>query len=378
MLKTTVVGLPLLILMSACGGGADAPSAEGVVALTGARLIDGNDGAPIENSVVLIRGERIESVGAVGTLPIPEGAEVIDLGGKTIMPALIDLHIHLALVRDFEDSAHNFDEENIREKLDQYARYGVLHVVSQGSDKPLVFEIRERQRAGDFPGARIYTAGRGFGVVGGYPYPQPDITPELDAYRPTSPEEAITAVHELAAQQVDFVKLSVDHRHGALERFSPEIYRAIIEESRDLGLASVAHIYTLEDARGLVDAGIDGLVHSVRDLPVDSALIDRMRARDVFLVPTLVREEVNFIYAGRAPLPGRPVLHRAPPSLGDRETRERGIPGGATRSTGSSGVGARSRNGHAQPQDPLRRRRHDRIRQRFGTGRPLGGILRAS
>jgi imidazolonepropionase-like amidohydrolase len=220
MLKTTVVGLPLLILMSACGGGADAPSAEGVVALTGARLIDGNDGAPIENSVVLIRGERIESVGAVGTLPIPEGAEVIDLGGKTIMPALIDLHIHLALVRDFEDSAHNFDEENIREKLDQYARYGVLHVVSQGSDKPLVFEIRERQRAGDFPGARIYTAGRGFGVVGGYPYPQPDITAELDAYRPTSPEEAITAVHELAAQQVDFVKLSVDHRHGALERFS--------------------------------------------------------------------------------------------------------------------------------------------------------------
>jgi imidazolonepropionase-like amidohydrolase len=292
-----------VFLFAACTPQIEAPAGEpgGLVALTGARLIDGNGGEPVEDAVLVIRGERIERVGPAGSVPVPEGAEVVDLSGRTIMPPLINLHIHLALTRGFEDSARHFTEDNIRQKLDQYARYGVLHVASLGSDQPLVYEIRRRQRAGELGGAQVYTAGRGFGVIGGYPYMQPDISPENDAARPTTVEEANEGVRELARHEVDFVKLSIDHRHGALNRFSPEIYGAIIREARDQGLRTVAHIYTLEDAHGVVDAGIHGLVHSVRDRPVDAALIEKMRAHDVFTVATLVREEVNFIYANRTP-----------------------------------------------------------------------------
>jgi hypothetical protein len=221
----------LVALMAGCGGGADAPQVateEGVTVLSGARLIDGNGGAPVENAVLVIRGDRFEAVGAEGSVEIPEGAEVIDLSGKTIMPPLITLHSHLALTSNgLDNNEANFNEENIRNKLNQFARYGVLHVTSMGTDRPLVYEIRDRQRAGDFPGARIYTAGRGFGVpAGGYPPLQPGADENTDVNRLQSPEEARAAVADLAEHDVDFVKMWVDHHFNTLPEFSPEIYQA--------------------------------------------------------------------------------------------------------------------------------------------------------
>jgi imidazolonepropionase-like amidohydrolase len=295
----------LAALVAACDPAADRPGAapaDQVTVLTGARLIDGTGGQPIENAVLVLRGERIESVGPAGSVTIPEGAEVIDVAGRTIMPGIINLHGHLALTDDgFDNHARHFNESNIREKLNQYARYGVLHVVSMGTDKPLVFDIRDRSRAGELPGARLYTAGRGFGAVGGYPPFQPGSEGELDAYRPTSPEPVASAVAEQAANNVDFIKMWVEHSYGTVTPIPPEVYQQIIQEAGDHGIPAVAHMYTLEDANRLVDAGVSGLIHSVRDQPVDAGLIQKMRAQNVFYVPTLVREEVMFVYAGRAP-----------------------------------------------------------------------------
>ena len=295
----------LAVIGSACGGEAevaDEGTAETATVLTGARVIDGSGSPPVENAVIVIRGDRIESVGPAGSVAVPEGAEVVDLAGKTIMPGIINLHGHLALTSGLANSAKNFTEQNIAEKVRQYARYGVLHLVSQGTDKPLVYDVRARQRAGEFPGARIYTSGRGFGVKGGYPPLQPDATAELDVHRLSTPEEARAAVQELATQRPDFVKLWVDHHFETLPRFAPAIYRAIVDEARKQGLRAGAHIHTLEDAHALVDAGAAGLLHSVRDRPVDAALIEKMKAGQRFSVSTLAREESMFIYAGqRAP-----------------------------------------------------------------------------
>ena len=113
------------------------------------------------------------------------------------------------------------------------------------------------QQAGEIGGARFYTAGRGFGVPGGYPPLQPDAGEDEDVYRPGSVEEARAAVAELAQRDVHFVKFWVDHHFETLPDFSPEIYRAAIEEARRLGLRPVAHIHTLKNAHGVVDAGID-------------------------------------------------------------------------------------------------------------------------
>src|SRR5256712_11790801 len=159
----------------------------GTVVLEGARLIDGTGNPPIEKSVLVIEGNRIKAVGAMGSVPIPEGARVIDLGGKTVIPALINLHGHVGLTRGLEQAAANYNEENIRAQLEKYLAYGVGTVVSLGNDQDLIYSLRERQRAGELPGARLYTAGRGFGLPGGYP---PGLASPADRYRPQTPEQA--------------------------------------------------------------------------------------------------------------------------------------------------------------------------------------------
>lgn len=299
-------------LAAACGGGADAPAdATGdVTVLTGARLIDGNGGEPIENAVIVIRGDRIESVGEAASVTIPDGAEQIDLTGKTIMPGMIALHVHLALTESLADNAANFNDANIANKLAQWGQYGVTHAVSMGWDKPTVWDVIDRQRNnGEFPGARLYSVGRGFGVPGGYPPNQPGAEGELDVYRPTSPEDARSSVQELASHNPPFVKLWVDHHFNTYPTFEPAIFTAVVEEARAQNLRPVAHIHTLEDAHALIDAGAAGLMHSVRDAAVDDAIIQKMVGGNVFLVPTLAREEAMFIYAGqRAPYLDDPFL----------------------------------------------------------------------
>lgn len=298
-------------VMAACGGGAEAPVAAGdVTVLTGARLIDGNGGAPIENAVIVIRGERIESVGDAASVEIPEGAEQIDLTGKTIMPGMVALHVHLALTESLADDAANFNDTNIANKLAQWGHYGVTHAVSMGWDKPNVWDVIDRQRNnGEFPGARLYSVGRGFGVPSGYPPNQPGAEGDLDVYRPTSPEDARAAVQELATHNPPFVKLWVDHHFNTYPRFEPAIFTAVVEEANAQGLSPVAHIHTLEDAHALIDAGVSGLMHSVRDADVDAELISKMVDGNIFSVSTLAREEAMFIYAGqRAPYLDDPFL----------------------------------------------------------------------
>jgi imidazolonepropionase-like amidohydrolase len=106
------------VLISACVAAADSPagdSSEDVIALVGARLIDGNGGAPLENAVVLIRGDRFESVGPEGSVDVPPDAELIDLSGKTIMPPMISLHNHVAMTDWLDNSALHFTERNVQD-----------------------------------------------------------------------------------------------------------------------------------------------------------------------------------------------------------------------------------------------------------------------
>lgn len=315
MLKSLTSLSLLVALLAGCGNGADAPQVPGaddVTVITGARLIDGNGGPPVENAVIVIRGDRFESVGPEGTA-IPEGAEVIDLTGKTIMPGIISVHNHLSLTRGLDNNAEHFNESNIQDKLNQYARYGVLHETSMGTDKPNVFELVQRQRAGEIGGARMYTAGRGFGVEGGYPPVQSGTTvgDSLDVNRPSSEAEIQAAVAANRDSGADFIKLWVDHHFETMPRFPPELYRPIVQEARNQGMRPVAHIHTLEDAHGLVDAGVVGLIHSVRDQPVDQSLIQKMTSGNIFSVSTLAREESMFIYAGRAPYLDDPFFTEA-------------------------------------------------------------------
>jgi imidazolonepropionase-like amidohydrolase len=264
-----------------------------VLVLRGARVIDGTGRPPIENAVLVIEGGKIRALGK--SVKYPAGSKKLNVEGKTIMPALIDLHTHLGQTRNgLESAPGSYSEENLRAQLVKLLAYGVGTIVSLGADQDLIYTLREEQEAGKLPGARFFTAGRGFGVVSGYP---PGIGRPADVYRPETPEEARAQVRELAAHRPDFVKIWVDDDFGRLPKIPPPVYQAIIEEAHRHHLRVLAHVFYLADAQALVAAGIDGLAHSVRDRPVDAGLVKAMKSRGVLYIPTLVRDESTFAYA---------------------------------------------------------------------------------
>src|SRR5579864_4419260 len=266
------------------------------IVLKGARLIDGTGRAPIENSVLVIEGSQIVAAGKSGAVSIPKDAAVQDLSGKTIMPALIDLHGHLGLSNNGADSAAgHYTQENVVKQLDKYRSYGVETVASFGQDEDLIFSIRGDQRAGKIGGARLYAAGRGFLEYTG------KSNPTDHRYRPKNPDEARADIRELATNHPDYVKMWVDDGLGHGTKIKPEVYRAIIDEAHKQHIRVFAHEYYLADAKALLAAGLDGFAHSIRDQPVDDDLMKTMKARNVFLIPTLVRDEVLFAYADNLP-----------------------------------------------------------------------------
>ena len=275
-----------------------------ITILTGARLIDGTGRPPVENSVLTLRGERIISIerGGDGNPIIPAGARLIDLHGQTIIPGLISAHSHLGLVKGASTaSAENYTHENVARQLAQYEGYGVTAVMSLGVNRDVLYDWRDEQRRGTLGGADIFTADRGLGVPGGVP---PFPVPPEQVYRPPSPEDARTAVREMANRHPDLIKLWLDDMFGTLPKMSPDVFKAAIEEAHAAteeahrhGLRVAAHMFYLADAKALVDAGVDVLAHSVRDCAVDGEFIAAVKTRKVAYIPTLALDESQFIYA---------------------------------------------------------------------------------
>ena len=145
----------------------------------------------------------------------PPGAEIIDLSGKTIIPALISAHSHLGLCKGIiGPRPENYTHENVQHQLEQYERYGVLTVMSLGVNKDVLYAWRDEQREGKLDGADIFTADRGLGVPRGAP-PFPFL--EDQVYRPTSVAEARADVRESAGRHPDMIKLWMDDliRYGS-------------------------------------------------------------------------------------------------------------------------------------------------------------------
>ena len=256
----------VLLTISACVTPPPEPVSDAVV-FEGARLIAGDGGAPIENATFVVEDGQFVQVGAASEVEAPAGATHVDLGGMTVMPAIIDTHTHLSTDRDA-----------LIQDLRRRAYYGVSAAMSLGRDPgDLPMQIREEEIPG---AARCRTAGLGIST------PEPGRS--NIAHWVTTEEEARQAVSEEAARKVDFIKIWVDDRNGRYEKLSPELYGAIIDEAHQHGLRVTAHIFALEDAKGLLRAGIDAFAHGVRDTDVDEAIIALFKGRpDFVLVPNL-------------------------------------------------------------------------------------------
>ncbi len=204
------------------------------------------------------------------------------------MPTLINAHGHPGFQRGLTYSADNFTRETILDDLNRALYFGVAAIQSQGIEKgEVTYQIRADQEAGKLGGARLHIAGRGIGAPnagpGGAAYAG-------IAYEVTTEEQARKAVQELAAKKVNLVKIWVDDRNGRAPRLAPNLFRAVIDEGHKHGLQVNAHVFYYTDAVDLVNAGVDALVHMVRDKEMDDELVASVVRHNVYVQPNLSPE----------------------------------------------------------------------------------------
>jgi imidazolonepropionase-like amidohydrolase len=269
-------------------------------------LIDGTGHAPVAHAAMILENGRIEWVGPEAKLKPPPSAPITDLQGKYIMPGIINLHVHLGATVGLDQNEKYFTPENVEKDLKTYASYGVTTVLSMGTDKDSIFKMRDEQRAGRPTEARIYTAGQGFVFKGGYGGLE-GVNQGVATVADVEP-----AVSAQAAKHVDFIKLWMDDHLGTKKKMPYDIAQAIIESAHRHHLRVIAHIFYLQDARQLVDYGVDGLAHSVRDKPIDPAFIADMKRHGTWQeAATLSREASMFVYGETPAFANDPFFTRS-------------------------------------------------------------------
>jgi imidazolonepropionase-like amidohydrolase len=285
--------LSIAVLCGACGGDAP-PDRSAATFFEGARLILG-DGEVIESGGMLVEGDRIVAIGDLASMSVPAGTPTVSLAGKSVVPAFVDSHAHLGYESTEAWGADNYTRENMIENLERYAYYGFGAVFSAGSDPDdFALEIQRAQEAGEIGGARFVFAA-GMAPPGQGPNNQFLVHTGTVAERTgmtvlrgvTSAADARTAVAEVAAKGIPFIKIWVDDRGGSQQKLAPELYRAIISEARAHDIAVVVHQQATSDMPGLLDAGVAGFLHGRLGPTLDDALAARIRQADAFLVPNL-------------------------------------------------------------------------------------------
>jgi imidazolonepropionase-like amidohydrolase len=272
-------------------------------AFVGARVFDGSGRPALENAVIVVEDGRIRVVGA--GVAVPKDAERVDLAGRFVVPGLVNAHGHVGETRGLRAGPELYTRENVLDHLRLYAGYGVTTVVSLGGDRDEGFRVRDEQETPTLDRARLYVAGA---VVDG-----------------ATAEAARAQVAAVAAKKPDWVKIRVDDNLGTTPKMTPEVYRAVIEEAHRLGQRVAAHLFYLEDARGLLDAGVDFLAHSVRDRDVDAAFVAELKRRGTCLSPTLMREVSTFVYSDEPDFFADPFFLKAadPAVVAELRTPER-------------------------------------------------------
>jgi imidazolonepropionase-like amidohydrolase len=271
----------IVAVASAAVFSAQAPTPH-VVIFEGARLIDGRGRPPIETSALLVENGRITGVGRHGDVKAPVGATRVDLSGKTVIPALINVHVHIGYEGYTSWGAENYTPQNVLDHLQREAFYGVGVTQSVGSSPTdASIQFARDQAAGKFAPASRFLFMPGMAPPNG----GPDAvllkgTQALKAvYEVSTPDEARTAVKSMAAKNLKSLKIWVDDRRGSYPKMTPEVYTAIIDEAHKHGMLVHAHATTLADQKAVVRAGIDVLVHTVGNEKVDDEYLALLKEK---------------------------------------------------------------------------------------------------
>ena len=273
-----------------------------MLAFTNAHLIDGTGSAPVAGATVLVDGKKIAAAGR--NVAAPSNATVIDLKGMTLLPGLMDSHVHFG-DRDYPPGLNNaknsFSYAGMR---DAALAWGVTTMRSCGDWLKDAIETRDVIEQGRLRGPRLLCCGKQFGKRDAHPTRtvwgnDPDTVENAGCY-PETPEEARQGVRELAAAGADYLKITVAMSTlsvypGTLEPLADEVLEAIVDEGHKHGLWVMCHIDNASDAIKLINYGADEIDHLIAiglaELP-DEATYDRlfqlMADKGTWLVPTII------------------------------------------------------------------------------------------
>ena len=262
--------------------------------LDNVRVIIG-DGSVLESGALLVDGGRISAVGLRSEIETELNVEVINLSGKTIMPALIDSHAHLGYEGHTSWGAENYSRENLIDHLQRYAYYGFSAVFSAGSDPDaLAYQVQQAQLAGEFSSARFLFAA-GMAPPGQGPNDQflthavalEKQTGQRILYGVDSVEQAIDSVREIAAKNISVIKIWVDDRGGSQQKLAPQLYRAIADEAAKNSIEIYAHQQYAEDMPNLLEAGVSGFLHGRIGAGLGREIAQQLSAASAFVVPNM-------------------------------------------------------------------------------------------
>lgn len=291
----------LLSILLSPASGEDQPT----IALVGGTLLNGHRSAPIHHSAVVITGNRIVAVGPQDQVKIPDGAVILDTRGKTVLPGLIDAHIHLDLIGHglyeryykflAKDSSHH---EVMRIAAKQMLRAGVTGGIDLGAPFSIL-DIKKEIDSGAIPGPRLTVSGpwiTRLSYEGGG---------EFEQYLVTSTREAVTATIELIEKGADVIK--------TWDGLTAEDFTTIVHEAHKRGVKVHAHLYEPDAIRKALDAGVDVLQHmgSAGNPPYEPELIAEIVRKKTPVVQTISHR--IWVYPATVEFPGRldnPTLAR--------------------------------------------------------------------
>ncbi|MBI3492409.1 MAG: amidohydrolase family protein [Acidobacteria bacterium] len=291
LLATTVVSPPAEAQRRYGGGEQDPQPQKATLAIVGGMLIDGHEGRPVPHSLILIDGSRIVAVGTRDTLKVPPGTRVLDASGMTVMPGLIDVHVHMDTLghTDYQHW-HQTYRSRLQEIYDVASRqlltYGVTTAVDLGGYTPEIQNFKKRIAAGQVVAPRLKFA---MGFISNY----------ADSFIPTWHRGYQTVnvhtVDDARAAALKWIEAGADVLK-AYDGLTGDQVTVIAEEARKKGLWVTGHVSNPENAIARVQAGQDAIEHTgglSYGSTVPPELIRVLLQRRTIIVPTMLISTVQ-------------------------------------------------------------------------------------
>lgn len=285
---------------------ADPGKSAAVVVIRAGTLIDGVSAAPRANQVIVVRGNRIESVSDAAKAAIPDGARVVDLSKSVVLPGLIDSHTHTFLQGEIPEEG-GYDAQLLKHPVSfraARATVAVRRALEQGFTTIRDVEtegagygdvgIKEAIEAGYIPGPRMFVVTRAISTSGGYPLEgyNPDLTLPRGVQIVDGPVEARKAAREQLEHGADWIKVYMTHRSWVDKQgnlvsqptLTLDEIRAIVDETHGWGRKVACHAYNGVGLHRALDGGCDSIEHG---LELDDAAVSQMVKQGTWYCPTL-------------------------------------------------------------------------------------------